>query len=483
MKTQELLNEKLKRAYKISVPFSDVEEKLKAFILEKGKTYKMPGFRPGKVPFSQLEKIFSGEGKLKAVEETVQEASDTFLKTQGFKTANRPSYELISFPEEGKDLEFKLHFELFPDIADITWDDLSLTFYDVKLPEDAVEERLKEIASNEFHGKPLDKPRPAEPGDTLLVDIELRENALQEPSRIDQTSFRISKKKPEELEGLEKKALGAQPGDVLEDSFTMPKDFPDKKVAGKTFVMKATVHDIQETVPFEVGEDLATHLNFENLEALKSHELKTIRQHADMIATLSLKRQILDYLSERHVFELPESMIKAEFSNIWRGTLQEVGIEPLPGQIEHLFGEDGHDHDHSKCVTNENTLTQEAQAAREAVFQQNFEKTEEELLKVYEAVAKRRILLGLLFGQISQKHNIQLTPEELSSVLNAEVARYPGQEKKVFTYYKENPQAFFPIQMPFLEQKIVDFITGQVPRKDAEISLTQLEEMLEEGLF
>lgn len=478
MKTQELSKEKLKRTYKVSVPSATVEEKRKAFILRKGKDYKMPGFRPGKVPFSQLEKVFSEEGKFKAVEEAVQEACDTFFKDQKFKTANRPSYELVAFPEKDSDLEFNLNFELFPEIDDITWDDLSLTFYEPELPKDAVEERLKELATSQRKGKALDKPRPAAPGDTLLVDIELRENPNAQPSRIENTTFLIEEGDPEKLEGIQKKAIGAQAGDVLEDSFIAPPNFPDKKVAGKTFWMKVIVHEVQETVPFEVEEALATHLGFENLEALKEHELAQVKQHGDMVANLSLKRQILDYLSQKHPLEIPESMVRSEFTNIWHATLKEVGLEPLPGQIEAFFGEAV-----KEDAANKNKLTKEAEATRKKLFQTHFEKTEDELLKIYKTVSERRVLLGLLFGKISEKHNIKLTSQELSQVLSAEVSRYPGQEKKVYAYYKNNPQAFFPIQMPFLEQKIVDFIAGEVPHEDKKIPLKQLEEMLEEGLF
>ncbi|MDP6926618.1 MAG: trigger factor family protein, partial [Rhodospirillales bacterium] len=60
MQVTETNNEGLKRAYKIVVPASDIEEKLISRLTEIAKTIRMPGFRPGKVPVNMIRKLHGG---------------------------------------------------------------------------------------------------------------------------------------------------------------------------------------------------------------------------------------------------------------------------------------------------------------------------------------------------------------------------------------------------------------------------------------
>jgi trigger factor len=496
MQIQELVNEKLKRAYKISVPFSTVDKKITTFIQLKGKDYKIPGFRPGKVPFSQLQKVFFTDALPHAIEEAVNEASDAFFKEKAFRAASKPKYSLESSPVGGKDLEFQILFEVFPELPEIEWPELALTFYEVEIPEDAMEEHLKTLASSELNSKPLETPRSAQRGDTLFVDMALRDKPNGEPTLLQNTSFYISEKG--ELGELEALVLGATPGTVVSDKINFPKDFPDPGLAGRSIHVQISVNEVRETIPFEVGEALAKHLKLESLEALKTRELEQLQQYGEMVSKLCLKRQVLDYLSERYTIDLPEEMVAMEFDSIWRNTLREIDLEPLPEQLKHrhFHDEDGvhdhhdhdhdhddHDHDHSLCVANENNLSAEALAERDKIFEEQFQKKEAELYELYQRVAERRVRLGLLFGKIAETHEIKLTEEELFEVMQAEISRYPGREHEVFQFFRKNPQAFLPLQMPAFEQKIVDFISAQVPRKDEKIVLKKLEEILEEGIF
>lgn len=73
-KTIEILNEGLKRQFRIEIPSVDVPKKIDLFVEnEKGKKYKEDGFRPGKVPFPRLKEIFPGIVFEGAIKQTIQE--------------------------------------------------------------------------------------------------------------------------------------------------------------------------------------------------------------------------------------------------------------------------------------------------------------------------------------------------------------------------------------------------------------------------
>jgi trigger factor len=51
---------------------------------------------------------------------------------------------------------------------------------------------------------------------------------------------------------------------------------------------------------------------------------------------------------------------------------------------------------------------------------------------------------------------------------------FPGQENKVFEYYRQNPQQLDELKGPILEEKAVDFILERVKRADKATTIEAL---------
>ena len=75
-------------------------------------------------------------------------------------------------------------------------------------------------------------------------------------------------------------------------------------------------------------------------------------------------------------------------------------------------------------------------------------------------MAERRVRLGLLLSEVAKRHNISVTQEEINQALVAEARRFPGQERKVVEYYRNEPGAIEGLRAPILENKVVDHILG-----------------------
>ena len=86
------------------------------------------------------------------------------------------------------------------------------------------------------------------------------------------------------------------------------------------------------------------------------------------------------------------------------------------------------------------------------------EAADEELEAEYKALAARRVRLGLLLAEIGKRNNIQISQDDISQAVRAQVQNFPGQEQLVYEYYQKNPQALGQLQAPIMEEKVVDFI-------------------------
>jgi trigger factor len=161
-------------------------------------------------------------------------------------------------------------------------------------------------------------------------------------------------------------------------------------------------------------------LGFDDTNSLRKSVKGQIEQDYVYLSRMKVKRELLDHLSEAHSFEVPSSMLDAEFETIWK-------------QVEQAKETDRLDPDDQG-------------------------KSDDQLRTDYRAIAERRVRLGLLLSDVGTKNNLTVAPEELSQAIGREASRYPGQEQAVVSYYQNNPQAIEQVRAPLFEDKVIDFL-------------------------
>ncbi len=100
--------------------------------------------------------------------------------------------------------------------------------------------------------------------------------------------------------------------------------------------------------------------------------------------------------------------------------------------------------------------------------------TEEKAKAEYRAIAERRVRLGLVLAEIGEKNGITVTEEELQRALMDRVRQFPGQEQKVFDYFRQNQQAIASLRAPIFEEKVVDFVVELAGVTENKVSREEL---------
>lgn len=227
-------------------------------------------------------------------------------------------------------------------------------------------------------------------------------------------------------EGLE----GIQVGETRHVDVTFPAEYGAAELAGKPARFELTAKKLQKPVDAALDDEFAKKLGLASLDELKQRITETLQGEYDQLSRLNVKRKLLDALSAQASFEVPPSMVEAEFAQIW----QRVEADLKAGQLD----------------------------------EEDKGKDEEALKSDYRAIAERRIRLGLLLSEIGRSNNIQVTNEELSRAMRTEAQRYPGQERQVLEFFQKNPQAIENLRAPIFEEKVVDFMLelAQVTEKE-----------------
>ncbi|HLY58466.1 MAG TPA: trigger factor [Stellaceae bacterium] len=423
MQITETTTEGLTRRYQITVGAADIDRRLASRYAEIAKTVRLPGFRPGKVPVKIVRQRF-GQAVLKEVlEETVNESSADTVKERNLRPALQPKIEIGSFGE-GQDLVYNMQVEVLPEFALPDLDTIALERLKPEISDEEVDEAIGRLAERHRKAEPVAEGTAAETGDVVTVDF---------TGTIDGEPFAGGTATNHDIElgaatlipGFEDKLLGAKVGDHVKVEVTFPADYPAEHLASKPAVFETDVKAVKRKAPAVIDDGLAEAMGFDDLAELKTSVRERLEREYAGLGRQRMKRELLDKLAAAHSFAVPEGMVEIEFSAIWRQFVAEREQAKAQGNYQPEEGEDD-------------------------------EKTKAE----YRAIAERRVRLGLLLAEVGKSANIQVTQDEVNRAVAAEARQYPGQEKQVYEFYRNHPDAVQSLRAPIYEDKVVDHIFG-----------------------
>ena len=434
MQVTETLNDGLKRSYKVIVSATDIAAKVELELDDLSKKVRLPGFRPGKAPKGVLKQRYGQSVMGDVLQRAVQDSSNQAILERGLKPAMQPKIEVLEFAE-GKDLEYSLSIEVLPEIVPVDFKTIALDRLKEEPGETEIAKALDSLARSQKQTKKIDEDRPARSGDTLVIDFE---------GFLDGVAFAGGKGSDHALElgsnqfvaGFEDQLIGKRVGEACDVNIVFPSEYVNDKLAGKPALFKVAVKELREAVPLEQNDEFAKGLGFDDLETLKKAVKDQLSRELVRHSRAKMKRQLLDKLADTHSFEVPPSMVELEFGQIW-------------GQVEE----------------------ERKRGVEDAA---NKGKSDDEIKAEYRAIAERRVRLGLLLAEVGRANNVEVGQEEVNRALGEQARRYPGQERQVVDYYRNNPDALAQLRAPIFEEKVVDFIVELAKVSEKEVSAEEL---------
>jgi trigger factor len=419
MQVTETLSDGLKRGFTVVVPAADIESRRAKRLAELGKTVRLPGFRPGKVPVTVVKQRYGGAVTAEVLEESVNRATQQVLTDRGLRSASQPKVEVVSL-DAARDLEFKVEVELLPDITLPEFAGIALTRLKAEPQPEVIDRALQEIANRQRTLEDVEEGRPAAKGDVLTVDFLGSVDGTPFPGGAG-TEIDIEVGGGGFIPGFTEQLEGMSAGEQRTIDVSFPDGYAASELAGKPASFAITAKKLKRVVLPAIDEALAEKLGFDGgLTEVRQAITSQVQREYDQLSRIRIKRELLDALSERATFPVPESMVEGEFAQIW----QRLEADRKDGKLD--------DEDKSK---DDDTLKAE-----------------------YRAIAERRVRLGLLLSEIGRANGITVTADEMTRAIRAEAGRYPGQEQQVLEFFRKNPQAADSLRGPIFEEKVVDFV-------------------------
>jgi len=437
MQVNETLAEGLKRELTVTIAASELDSKLSDRLDQLKSRVQIKGFRPGKVPVTHLRRIYGKAAMAEIVENLVGETTRQAIAERGERAAMQPKVAMTEDEAEATevlegraDLKFTLEYEVLPSFDLGDFKGLKIERPVAEVSDEELNERLERIGESARSYEPVE--RPAEEGDRVTLDYTGKTGGEE----FESNSTSIVLGSGQFIPGFEEQLMGVSAGEAKTIEVTFPDAYPAAHLAGKAATFDVTIKEVAAPAELKLDDEFAKRLGLESIEQLRDTVKKQIESEHGRATRQRVKRQLLDQLDEMHNFPLPENLVSQEFDNIWRQVTHD---------IEH----------HGKSFADEGT-------------------TEEEARGEYRKIAERRVRLGLVLSRIGENAEITVTDEELQGALYETARRYRGQEKQVFDYYRNNPDALQTLRAPIFEEKVVDYILEFADVTDRPVSKEEL---------
>ena len=418
-KIEEIKKKGLDIEWNMTIPAEKINVVLDKKYQELSQNINIPGFRPGKVPIAIIKKRYSKSVMSEIMDNLINDNLREVFLEKKIRPSVQPTVNVKSY-EEGKDLSLNVIIQKMPDIEQIDLSEIKIEKSSLEVSDSDIKNTLDDIAKKHERFLPLKKKRAAENGDLVLFDYE---------GMIDGKAFDKSKGKDETvvlgsnkyIPGYEEQMVGLSINENKNISVTFPSDYREKKIAGKKATFRLKINDIQERVKkVPIDDQLAKELGEKNLDVLKEKVKEKIQKDFKTLSNLKMRREATEILLKKNKFEIPSKMYE-----------QEVNFLKSQSQDK---------------------------------------KNEKELSDI----AKRRVKLGIIISSISDNNKINVEDSDLTKAVVEEAQKYPGKEKEVVEFYKNNPQMMNNLRGIALEEKVMSFIVNSCKKIEKKCTMEQL---------
>lgn len=434
-----LQDNELEKEYEVLINTQSIITAVDAEIEERAKTFKLAGFREGKVPLSIVRSQIGGSILSQRIDEQVSTIAQNIINERRLFITNKPHIEIREF-NHGGSLKFLLKINVLPTIPDVDYSSKefdSLEVLELQVSEQDIQQAHNNIleVTRDFKTAPTEDYK-AHEKDAVIVDYigkiddkEFEGNSAQ--------NLRIVIGNGQFLEDMEKQLIGLKKGDDVSIHVTFPVDYEIESIAGKIAIFQVKVHEVLiSEKAAQIDDQFAKEkLGVENVEELNKFLKQKMQEDFSHITRVQLKQKLFEILGKLCDFETPESAIKSDFEML----MEEYKRNPNNTQ----------------------------------------NRTEEELHNELMKIAKNRVKMGFILVDLVRKSQIQVTDEDIQARKQADIRRNPGDAQQVSAFY-EKAENLDRIKTAIMEDKVVDFIIHQkLHLKGVPISTAEFNKKLE----
>jgi trigger factor len=323
-----------RRELELEIPAEEVTKAMEKVAKEFARLANVPGFRKGKAPLTLIRKRFADDIKGEVLQSLVPEKLEKAVNERKLQPVSQPSVEKLDF-NEGQPLKFTAVFEVLPQFELGNYKDLTLEMPPMEATEADVNKALEEARERASTYTPVEGRALAD-GDYAQLKLSGTPSDGSEPLQAESVLCHIGAE--ETMAPFNENLRGANTGDHKTFDAEYPADYPDPKLAGKTYHYEVDVLGVKAKTLPELNDEFAKDVSdATTLEELKA-KIRENQQHQLEHQVKDMKREkVLAELVKLHEFPVPQALVDHQMDvRLQRmvRTLAQQGVDPRAVNVD-----------------------------------------------------------------------------------------------------------------------------------------------------
>ena len=325
----------LERRLSVAVPLAEIEIEVQSRLKHIGRTAKMPGFRPGKVPFKVVQQQYGAQVRQEVLGATIEKSFGDAVREQNLRVAGYPKFDPATPADGAAEFQYSATFEVYPEIAVGDISGKSIECVALEVGDAEVDKTLEIMRKQRVTFDAADKA--AENGDQLQISY---------VGTIDGTPFDGGKADNQYvvlgegrlLPDFEKNLAGTKAGEKKSFELKFPDDYHGKDVAGKTARFDVTVSAVAVPKLPPVDAEFAKTLGVEDGDVAKMRaEVKAnLEREVKLRLKAKIKDQVMQTLLDATPITTPKALIDMEVEALQKMARENMAARGMPKTVPHM---------------------------------------------------------------------------------------------------------------------------------------------------
>ena len=421
----------LQRRLNASIPQQQLRGEMEARLKRIGRTAKVHGFRPGKVPYKVLEQQYGASVQQEVLGESLQRSFAEAAISNKLQVAGYPQFEIKTADLNAPQIEYSATFEVYPDvvIGDISGETINRVAFE--LSDADVEETINTMRKQRATFRKTD--RAAQNDDQVRIDFSgtLNGEAFEGGTGKD---FAFVLGAGRMLPDFEKAIVGMKAGETKAFDMTFPADYHGKDVAGKQVTFTITVHAVEAAHLPEVDAEFAKSMGMADgdVAKLKAEIRDNIGREAARRVKVRNKDNAMEVLLKVAQLEVPQSLLESEAQNLMQQARQDMEARGIK-------------------------LPKGMQLPADLFVER----------------ATKRVKLGLILAELVKKHSLNAKPEQVTALVQEYAQSYEHPEE-VIRWYNGDRSRLREVENLALEDNVVAWVMAGAKVSDQSITFNEL---------
>ncbi|MEQ1913651.1 MAG: trigger factor [Sideroxydans sp.] len=421
----------LQRRLNAVIPQTMIRTEVESRLKRLGRTAKVHGFRPGKVPFKVLEQQYGQSVQQEVLGDSLQRSFAEAAVTNKLQVAGYPQFEIKTADLNAEQIEFSATFEVYPEVVIGSVSGESVTRTTFNLSDADVTDTLNTLRKQRAEFKPT--PRAAQKDDQVKLDfLGMLDGVKFEGGEA--KDFTVVPGAGRMLPEFEAAVVGVKAGDVKSFNMTFPADYHGKDVAGKEVTFTLTVHAVEEPILPEVNAEFAKAMGVVDgdVEKLKQEIRDNIGREAQRRVKVRNKDYAMEVLLKVSQLDVPKALLDSESQRLMEQTLHDMGERGMK-------------------IPQGMKLPIDMFAER----------------------ATKRVKLGLILSELVKQHELAAKPEQVTALIE-EYALSFERPQEVRNWYHADANRMREVENLVLEENVVAWVMAGAKVTDQALALNEL---------